>query len=145
MVSVKNEDIQRIIDLVKSNDIEELEIQDGKTVVRVRAMSQTFSVETGAKIQTQSTTNPPLTESHEIGTPVTAPLVGTVYLSPSPDQKPFVQVGDTVKKGQTLCLIEAMKTFNHIKSPHDGKVTKACIKNGQTVEFEQDLFLLSDQ
>ena len=145
MVSVKNEDIQRIIDLVKSNGIEELEIQDGKKVVRVRAVSRTVSVETDPKIRTQSITNPTLTESHDTRTPVTAPLVGTVYLSPSPDQKPFVQVGDIVKKGQTLCLIEAMKTFNHIKSPHDGKITKSCVKNGQTVEFEQDLFLLSDQ
>lgn len=145
MVSVKNEDIQRIIDLVKSNDIEELEIQDGKTVVRVRAASQTVSVATAPQILSQPTPNPISTETQDTKTPVTAPLVGTVYLSPSPEQKPFVQVGDSVKKGQTLCLIEAMKTFNHIKSPMDGRITKACIKNGQTVEFEQDLFFLSEQ
>ena len=145
MVSVKNEDIQRIIDLVKSNDIDELEIQDGKKVIRVRNQSQGKSIDLENSSCPTLYPKPKIVESHSSEKSVKSPLVGTVYLASSPDQAPFVKVGSHVKKGQTMCLVEAMKTFNHIKSNHDGVVSKICIKNGQTVEFEQALFLISDQ
>lgn len=144
MPSIKNEDIQRIIDLVKTNDIEELEIQNDKQVIRVRASSQPRHAHTPITVEPSSAPSPTAASTTQTLPSVNAPLVGTIYLTPSPEQNPFVEVGSHVKKGQTLCLIEAMKTFNHIQAPHDGTVMEICIRNGQTVEFEQPLFLLSD-
>ena len=66
-----------------------------------------------------------------------APLVGTYYSSPKPDDPPFINVGDKVKRGQTLCIIEAMKIFNEIESDINGTVTEICIENGNPIEFDQ--------
>ncbi|MGN0929773.1 MAG: acetyl-CoA carboxylase biotin carboxyl carrier protein [Alphaproteobacteria bacterium] len=71
-----------------------------------------------------------------------SPMVGVVYMSPEPNAKPFVVEGQSVKKGDTLCLIEAMKTFNPVKAPNDGVVKKILIKNSETVEYEQPLFVI---
>jgi acetyl-CoA carboxylase biotin carboxyl carrier protein len=69
-------------------------------------------------------------------------MVGTFYRSPSPEAKPFVQVGDTVKKGDTLCIIEAMKLLNEIEAEEDGVIKEVLVENGQPVEFGQPLFIL---
>lgn len=71
-----------------------------------------------------------------------SPMVGTFYAQPSPDKPPFVKVGDKVKKGQTICIIEAMKLMNEIESEHDGEVVKILTKNEDMVEFGQPLFLI---
>lgn len=76
------------------------------------------------------------------GTPLKAPMVGVFYNAPSPDAKPFVSVGDFVKKGDTLCVIEAMKLFNEISAEKDGKVLEICVRNGQVVEYGQTLFYI---
>ena len=76
------------------------------------------------------------------GEPVKSPLVGTFYEAPSPDADPFVRVGDTVKTGDTLCIVEAMKIMNEIKAEFDGTVVKVSASNGQAVEFDQPLFLI---
>ena len=67
-------------------------------------------------------------------------MVGTFYASPNPDSKPYVQVGDTLKKGQIVCIIEAMKLFNEVESEIEGIVEKICVKNGDPIEFGQALF-----
>jgi acetyl-CoA carboxylase biotin carboxyl carrier protein len=69
-------------------------------------------------------------------------MVGTFYAQPSPDKPPFVKVGDRVKKGQTICIIEAMKLMNEIESEHDGEIVKILTKNEDMVEFGQPLFLI---
>ena len=74
------------------------------------------------------------------GTLVLAPTVGVLYSAPSPDARPFVEVGDQVKKGDTLCIIEAMKLMNEIPAEVDGTVAEICVGNGQVVEFNQPLF-----
>ena len=71
-----------------------------------------------------------------------SPMVGVVYMSPEPNAKPFVVEGQSVKKGDTLCLIEAMKTFNPVKATKDGVVKKILVKNSETVEYEQPLFVI---
>ena len=71
-----------------------------------------------------------------------APLVGTYYSSPKPDSPSFVNVGDSIKKGQTICIIEAMKIFNEIESEYDGIVTDILVENGTPVEFDQELLIL---
>jgi acetyl-CoA carboxylase biotin carboxyl carrier protein len=73
---------------------------------------------------------------------VTSPIVGTFYRSSSPDKPPYVEVGDTVKKGQILCIIEAMKLMNEIESETAGKVVQALVENGQPVEYGQPLFVI---
>jgi acetyl-CoA carboxylase biotin carboxyl carrier protein len=73
---------------------------------------------------------------------VTSPIVGTFYRAPAPDKPPYVQVGDMVKKGQVLCIIEAMKLMNEIESETSGKIIQILIENGQPVEYGQPLFVI---
>ncbi|SHK09825.1 acetyl-CoA carboxylase biotin carboxyl carrier protein [Anaerobranca californiensis DSM 14826] len=73
---------------------------------------------------------------------ITSPMVGTFYKAPSPDSPPFVQEGDTVKKGDTLCIIEAMKLMNEIESTENGRIVKVLVENGELVEYGQTLFLI---
>lgn len=75
---------------------------------------------------------------------VNAPLVGTFYARPGEDEDPFVNLGDTVKKGQVLCILEAMKVMNEIKSPCDGKIRKILMKDGEAVDFGKTMFLLEE-
>ncbi len=72
----------------------------------------------------------------------TSPMVGTFYRAPSPGAKPFVEVGDTVKKGQTVCIIEAMKLLNEVEAETDGVVKEICVENGQPVEYGQNLLII---
>lgn len=76
------------------------------------------------------------------GTPVKAPMVGVFYAAPSPDAKPYVSVGSTVKEGDTLCIIEAMKLMNEITAEQGGTITEICVKNGDIIEYGQTLFYI---
>lgn len=89
----------------------------------------------------QESATQPEEESYS-GTVVSAPLVGTFYAANAPEEPPIVSVGDTVTKGQTLCIIEAMKTMNTIESPCDGKVQKILVTNGELVEYHQPLIVI---
>ena len=96
---------------------------------------------TTAPAAVQESTAQPEEESYS-GTVVSAPLVGTFYAANAPEEPPIVSVGDTVTKGQTLCIIEAMKTMNTIESPCDGKVQKILVTNGELVEYHQPLIVI---
>ena len=76
------------------------------------------------------------------GTPVKCPMVGVFYAAPSPEEKPYVQVGDKVKKGDVLCIVEAMKLMNEITAEQDGEIASICVEDGNLVEFGQTLFIL---
>ena len=78
----------------------------------------------------------------EKGTKVTSPIIGTAYMAPEPGGKKFVEIGKKIKKGDTIMIVEAMKTMNHVPSPKEGTVTKICIEDGQPVEFGQLLILI---
>ena len=84
----------------------------------------------------------PVEERVDSKTAIKSPLVGTVYLSPEPGAKPFVSVGKKIKKGDTVMIVEAMKTMNHVPSPKDGTVKKICIEDSQPVEYGQVLVML---
>ena len=84
----------------------------------------------------------PVEERVDSKTAIKSPLVGTVYLSPEPGAKPFVSVGKKIKKGDTVVIVEAMKTMNHVPSPEDGTVKKICIEDNQPVEYGQVLIML---
>lgn len=107
-------------------------------VVQVQEGTETYEVPPQSQVQPQQAPAQPQEEKR--GELVKSPLVGTFYAAPSEDAEPFVKIGDTVKKGQTLAIVEAMKLMNEIESEYDGVVTEILVNNEETVEFGQPLF-----
>jgi len=143
--------IQELIDLLRRNNLTELEVERQGTRIRVRhevlAKPMTASLQESAPAspqqptQSASATTPALEGATGFVT-VTSPIVGTFYRSPSPDADAYVEEGDTVKKGQVLCIVEAMKLMNEIESEVDGHVVKILVENTKSVEYGQPLFLI---
>ncbi|HEU4352180.1 MAG TPA: acetyl-CoA carboxylase biotin carboxyl carrier protein [Burkholderiales bacterium] len=148
--------LKKLIDLVQESGIAELEITEGEEKVKI--------VKGGAVVVTGTSpagmTSPPPAgsvapvaaaavpapaaepEPGQEGHVVKAPMVGTFYRSPSPDAKPFIEVGQAVKEGDTICIIEAMKLMNEIEADASGVVKAILVENGQPVEYGQPLFIL---
>ena len=133
--------IKELVDHLKEFELSELEYQEGQTKIKVSKDSKGMEqVKTSAVV---SPTKSVLKSSDDIdGIRVKSPIIGTAYLAPEPGAKEFVKVGDKVKKGQTVMIVEAMKTMNHVPSTADGVVKKILIEDGQPVEFGQTLILL---
>ena len=110
--------------------------KSNKGVVREQILS------TGNQSKSSSTTSSVVDENINKANIVKSPMVGTAYLAPEPGAKPFVTVGANIKKGQTIIIIEAMKTMNHVPSTKDGVVKKILVTDGEAVEFDQDLILV---
>ena len=128
--------IKQLSESLNEFHLTELEYSDGKTTIKVGKGSKaitTTSPTTESSIKTQAQKED--TSSNIIR----SPMVGTAYLSPEPGAKPFVSVGNKVKKGDTILIIEAMKTMNHIQSTVDGEVLEILINDGEAVEFDQAL------
>ena len=124
--------IEELVGYLKEFNLSEIEYAEGTTKVKVsRAMNNSSVV--------SSEVNKKKTIIDSNGTSVTSPIVGTAYLAPEPDAKKFVEVGQKVKKGQTIMIVEAMKTMNHVPSTQDGTVSKIFVKDGEPVEFGQPL------
>ena len=124
--------IEELVGYLKEFNLSEIEYAEGTDKVKVsRSISypQVVSAETKTK---QSAIN-------NNGTHVTSPIVGTAYLAPEPGAKKFVEVGQKIKKGQTIIIVEAMKTMNHVPSTQDGTVSRILVKDGEPVEFGQPL------
>lgn len=145
--------IRKLIELIQETGIAEIEIREGEESVRISRESSKVAaapVLTAAPQMAQVIAEParaaaapaPETNAHANKHTVKAPMVGTVYLAPSPGAKVFVEVGQTVKVGDTLCLIEAMKMFNQIEADKAGKITAILIDTGVPVEFNQPLFVI---
>ena len=141
--------LKTLIELVESSGIGELEIQEGEERVRItRAASAPGTTPTApppvvATVPAAApapVTPPPVVEPE--GHLVKSPMVGTFYRSASPGAKPFVELGDTVQVGDTLCIIEAMKLMNEIESDKAGTVKQILVENGQPVEFGQPLVVI---
>lgn len=147
--------LKKLIDLVQESGIAELEITEGEEKVRIVKGGQP-----GAAIATPASTAPvtgAVAATEPISVPAApapppapsegqvlkSPMVGTFYRSASPDAKPFVELGQTVKEGQTVCIIEAMKLMNEIESEYAGTVTAVLVENGQPVEYGQPLFIIA--
>ena len=151
--------LKKLIDLVQESGIAELEITEGEEKVKIvkgggisvvptastAAMPQMAAVEAPraaappAAAAAPAPAEPPAGQEGHV---VKAPMVGTFYRSPSPDAKVFVEVGQTVKEGQTICIIEAMKLMNEIETDASGVVKAILVENGQPVEYGQPLFIL---
>ena len=133
--------IKELVDNLKEFELTELEYQDGQTKVKVSKVSKGFE-----QIKTSSVVSPNksvLKSSNESeGIRVKSPIIGTAYLAPEPGAKKFVEVGDKIKKGQTVMIVEAMKTMNHVPSSSAGEVKKILVDDGQPVEFGQTLVIL---
>lgn len=143
--------LKTLIDLVSESGVAELEITEGEDRVRIVNRSGAAPVQVHQPVTVaqpmpvpapEVAPAPAPTAPQQTGTPLTSPMVGTFYRAPSPGADPFVKVGDTVKKGQVVCIIEAMKLLNEVEADMDGTVKEVCVENGQPVEFGQSLFII---
>ena len=142
--------VRELAELLTENNLTEIEVEDGDRKIKVqrhpaaRAFGD-MSHAPGAPMP-QPMTAPPMHAEAAIGdidgNPVRSPMVGTAYLTPEPEAPPFVSVGDTVKEGDTLLIVEAMKVMNPITAPRAGTVTQVLVESGQPVEFDQPLVVL---
>ena len=124
--------IEELTGYLKEFNLSEIEYSAGTAKVKV-ARNLSTSTTVASEIKKKQT----IIESN--GTNITSPIVGTAYLAPEPGGKKFVEVGQKIKKGQTIAIVEAMKTMNHIPSTQDGVVSKILVKDGEPVEFGQPL------
>ena len=146
----ETEYIEKLAKIIKEQDLSEISLEDGEQAITIRkdvvvtsapavAVSapaiQAVSAPASAPVEAPSEAK----EEKKSGSPITSPMVGTFYMAPSPDSAPFVSVGGSVKAGDVVCIIEAMKMMNEIKSEVAGKVVEVCVEDGQPVEFGQVL------
>ncbi|MBP3194188.1 MAG: acetyl-CoA carboxylase biotin carboxyl carrier protein [Cardiobacteriaceae bacterium] len=145
--------IKQLIELLENSDVSEIEITEGEERVRIsrnQAASQpiyqapipaaNFQIPAAAPLATQTAIS---TEKAEpTGKLIRSPMVGTFYSAPSPDAENFVKIGQEIKTGDTVCIIEAMKMFNRIEAEFGGKIKEILVENGQPVEYDEPLFVL---
>ena len=137
--------IRSLAEILKETDLSEIEIERKDFRIRV-ARNMTVSAQVAmAPAHLPVMSAPPLVEGPIAPNPnaVASPMVGTAYLSPAPDKPPFVTLGSKVRRGQTLLVIEAMKTFNEIPAPRDGVISDILVESGHPVEFGQPLIVIS--
>lgn len=143
--------VKKLIELLEESDIAEIEIHEGEESVRISRTSQIAvaaplatpapapaAVPAAAPAEVPAESAPAEISGHQ----VVSPMVGSFYRAPSPDAKPFVEEGDQVSVGDTLCIIEAMKILNQIESDKAGIVKKVLVENGEPVEFNQPMFII---
>ena len=128
--------IEELTGYLKEFNLSEIEYAEGSTKVKVSRSISGTSVVTASEVKKKQE----IIQSD--GSNITSPIVGTAYLAPEPDAKKFIEEGQKIKKGQTIMIIEAMKTMNHVPSTHDGVVSKILVKDGEPVEFGQPLISL---
>tara|TARA_E500000178_G_scaffold355096_1_gene426448 strand:+ start:157 stop:582 length:426 start_codon:yes stop_codon:yes gene_type:complete len=133
--------IKELVDNLKEFQLTELEYQEGQTKIKVSKSSRVID-----QLKTSAVVSPNKsvlkTSNENEGIRIKSPIIGTAYLAPEPGAKKFIEVGDKIKKGQTVMIVEAMKTMNHVPSTADGEVKKILIEDGQPVEFGQTLVIL---
>ena len=140
--------IKKLIEMLQESDLKEIEVSQGDESVRI--LRDRFVQTNGNKIIQQPdvfSAEPEIQQKIETskaeGNVITSPIVGTFYRKPSPDKDPFIRVGDTVEKGDVLCIIEAMKMMNEIKSDFRGKIVSIDLEDGAPVEFGQSIITIN--
>ena len=126
--------IEELVGYLKEFNLTEIEYSEGTTKVKVAR-----SINSSSIMSTEGKKKPTIIKDDELDLHVTSPIVGTAYLAPEPGGKKFIEVGQKIKKGQTILIIEAMKTMNHVPSTQNGIVNKILVKDGEPVEFGQPL------
>ena len=147
--------VKKLIELLEESDINEIEIKEGEESVRISRSSSVMAAApvmqaapaplaapVAAPAAAPTAPTAPVAPAID-GHAVTSPMVGTFYGAPSPGAAPFVQVGQTVKEGEVICIIEAMKMMNKIETDISGTIERILVQNGDPVEFDQVLFLVS--
>lgn len=139
--------IEELARVMKENDLTALEVEEEGLSVKLEKKPEVGAVLSAAPAKASAPFAPAAADGaeapvpqKEAGTLVISPTVGVFYAASSPDSKPFVEVGDHVKKGDILCIIEAMKLMNEIPAEMDGTIAEICVSNGQVVEYNQPLF-----
>ncbi len=158
---MKAKEIQDLIDFIAQSGLDEVNIETQEFKIEVKKNSSTTVKEiqqvvqapvaaaapapaTTTAVESSAPAPAPISSGSEKGkfVEIKSPMIGTFYQSPNPESPPFLQEGDTVKVGQTVCIVEAMKLFNEIESEVSGKVVKVLVENASPVEFDQPLFLV---
>lgn len=141
--------VEKLADIVKSKDLGEISIKNGDCQITVKGKKNVAapivsSANTPAvsNVQTAVSIDKPEQAASVSGKQVKAPIVGTFYAAPSPDSKPYVSVGDTVKKGDIIFIIESMKVMSEVQSEYDGVVKEILVNSGEAVEFDQTIMVL---
>ena len=144
MIDKKTENsINLLIKKLKNENLGSLKFSNKTISIEISNNSGSVQIaQSPVSSQSQNVSNTPTNESSSMQS-IDSPMVGIIYLTPKPSSPPFVKGGQKIKKGDTICLIEAMKTFNEIKSDKDGVVKSILVKNGEAVEFGQPLFEIS--
>ncbi len=134
-MKINKKTIEELVQYLKEFELSEIEYAEGTTKVKVSR-----SINASTAVASEVKKKQAVIESD--GTNITSPIVGTAYLAPEPGGKNFVEVGQKIKKGQTIMIVEAMKTMNHVPSTQDGTISKILVKDGEPVEFGQPLISL---
>ena len=136
--------IKELSDYLKEFNLTEIEITEKDTKVKVSKNNVSISNQPQVVLPSSSVTSPVSSQTQNIksGTEITSPIIGTAYHAPEPGAKKFVEVGKKIKKGDTIMIVEAMKTMNHVPSTSDGVVKEICVEDGQPVEFGQTIIIL---
>ena len=144
MIDKKTENsINLLIKKLKDENLGSLKFSNKTISIEISNNSGSVQIaQSPISSQPQNVSNTPINETSSMQS-IDSPMVGIIYLTPKPSSPPFVKSGQKIKKGDTICLIEAMKTFNEIKSDKDGVVKSILVKNGEAVEFGQPLFEIS--
>ena len=132
--------VEKLAKVLADNSLREISLEDGEQAITVRkdmivSAAAPVAVPQNTAVQSVQSTSEPAPK----GKPITSPMVGTFYSAPSPDSEPFVKVGQTIKEGDIVCIVEAMKLMNEIEAEVSGKITEICVSDGQPVEFGQVL------
>jgi acetyl-CoA carboxylase biotin carboxyl carrier protein len=141
--------IKKLIEMLQESDLKEIEVSQGDESVRILRGGQSENHFVTPGMQTQIVQPPHVLtekvndEKLEIGSAITSPIVGTFYRKPSPDKNPFIKVGDSIEAGDVLCIVEAMKMMNEIKSDISGKIISIDVEDGEPVEFGQRIITIN--
>ena len=140
-MKIDKKKIKELVDYLKEFELTELEYQEDQSKIKVsRASRGVEQVKTSAVVSANKSVLKSSDESE--GIRVKSPIIGTAYLAPEPGAKKFVEVGKKIKKGDTVMIVEAMKTMNHVPSTVDGTVKEICVEDGQPVEFGQTIIIV---
>ncbi len=136
--------IKELSDYLNEFNLTEIEITEKDTKIKVSKNNVSISNQSQAISPSSPATSsgPTQTQNIKSGTEITSPIIGTAYHAPEPGAKKFVEIGKKIKKGDTIMIVEAMKTMNHVPSTADGVVKEICVEDGQAVEFGQTIIIL---
>ena len=141
--------IKKLIEMLQASDLREIEVKEGEESVRIArggisSPKEEYVISNQATQAVKSTTEEiGIDDSNNLGNHIKSPIVGTFYRKPAPDKPPYVEIGDHIEKGQVVCIVEAMKMMNEIKSDFSGTIKSINVEDGTPVEFDQNLITVS--